>query len=175
MQLFDYVKVYRNAIPSKDCDNLVAKFDDSLTESHYSTTYSFKQINLNHHPNIFGQDVVYFLSIFNKLVDDYRKTLNIKYFPKTYGLEEFRIKKYRADDYFKEHVDVCDGQTCKRFLSVFVYLNNGGGTKFLDKVVESKKGTVVIFPPLWLFPHQGIVSGEKYFLSTYLHYVLPSL
>lgn len=171
MQLLDYVKVYRNAVPSIDCDNLVDKLDDHLFENHRSYTYSFKQINLCQHLDIFEKDVFYFLDIFNAHIEKYKKSLNIHYFPDQHGYEELRIKCYGEGDFFNKHVDVNNSQTSKRFLSVFVYLNDGGGTKFLDKVVKSEKGTLVIFPPLWLFPHQGIVEREKYFLSTYLHYV----
>ena len=55
------------------------------------------------------------------------------------------------------------------------YLNdveNGGETEFLNVSIKPKAGTLVVFPPLWMFPHKGNapISGSKYLLSTYLHY-----
>ena len=38
--------------------------------------------------------------------------------------------------------------------------------------IDPKKGRLVMFPPMWMFPHNGKppISGPKYILSTYLHY-----
>ena len=76
---------------------------------------------------------------------------------------------------FDTHVDVMDYNSARRFLSFFWYLNDveiGGETRFYNLEITPKKGTLVVFPPLWMFPHKGEppLSGEKYLLSTYLHY-----
>jgi len=44
--------------------------------------------------------------------------------------------------------------------------------EFSDLIIKPKKGTLIIFPPLWMFPHKGNppISESKYLLSTYLHY-----
>jgi hypothetical protein len=94
-----------------------------------------------------------------------------------YAYEEFRIKKYNNDgqDAFDVHVDVMDHASAKRFLSFFWYLNDveeGGETVFWNYKIQPKAGTLVVFPPMWMFPHAGNepTSGPKYLLSTYLHY-----
>jgi len=102
-------------------------------------------------------------------------------FPHMYGLEEFRIKRYNEGDAFKQHVDVGDGVSCKRFLAFLFYLNDdfeGGGTMFRIptlKYIKPQKGRVLVFPPTWQYPHEGhaVTKGTKYILSTYLHYVAP--
>lgn len=68
-----------------------------------------------------------------------------------------------------------DYATSRRFLSFFWYLNDvdqGGETVFDDLIIQPKTGRMVVFPPLWMFPHKGCIpiSNEKYLLSTYLHY-----
>ena len=60
------------------------------------------------------------------------------------------------------------------------YLNDvtdGGATEFteLDFEAQPKKGDLLMFPPIWMFPHRGhlLNSGKKYLLSSYLHYPEP--
>ena len=65
--------------------------------------------------------------------------------------------------------------SCPRFISFLWYLNDveeGGQTLFHGKEVKPKKGRLVIFPPLWLFPHMGTepISNTKYVMSSYLRY-----
>ena len=47
-----------------------------------------------------------------------------------------------------------------------------GSVEFSDLIIKPKKGTLIIFPPLWMFPHKGNppINESKYLLSTYLHY-----
>ena len=64
-----------------------------------------------------------------------------------------------------------------RWLAFFCYLsdNEGGETEFQyqNEVTHCKKGTMVIFPPMWPWLHKGAkpVNEPKYFLGSYLHYV----
>jgi hypothetical protein len=63
---------------------------------------------------------------------------------------------------------------------MFTYLNDvdeGGETEFESDennlfTVKPKCGRIVVFPPMWTFPHRGKkpISNPKYILSTYLHY-----
>jgi len=73
---------------------------------------------------------------------------------------------------------VQDYNSARRFLVCFLYLNrpnSGGLTSFpkLDYAVEPKVGRVLIFPPTWMYRHAGqpVISGEKYIMGTYLHYL----
>ena len=51
-------------------------------------------------------------------------------------------------------------------------VNEGGKTVFKDIEIQPKQGTLIVFPPLWMYPHKGEppTSGSKYIMSTYLHY-----
>ena len=107
--------------------------------------------------------------------------------PDEFGYETVRIKRYLSNDYdrFDDHVDVGNHASSRRFLAFFVYLNNveeGGETEFLNIYkpgtyikfkINPKAGRMVVFPPLWNWPHAGRkpVTGEKYLLHSYLHYV----
>lgn len=100
-------------------------------------------------------------------------------FPPSNTVEQFRMKKYDADldDRFEQHIDVGDHDSARRFLVLFFYLNDveeGGETTFprLDLKIKPKRGSVLIFPPMWMYPHAGEqpVSNDKYIVGTYLHY-----
>lgn len=171
MEVFDFVKIYRNAIPVQFCDHLISKYNTVTPQVYKNNLYSFESICLNECGEIFTREINYLLNLYNLYVEKYKEELNIKYLPKKYGWEHLRLKKYDKGGFFGEHVDVYDYSSARRFLSMFTYLNDGGGTKMLDKEIESEKGTLVIYPPLWLYPHSAIVKQEKYFLTTYLHYI----
>ncbi len=93
--------------------------------------------------------------------------------------EEFRMKMYENNNYdqFKDHVDVQDYASARRFLVGFLYLNDvevGGETSFpkLNFDISAKCGTILLFPPTWQYRHAGRppVSNNKYIVGTYLHY-----
>ena len=82
-----------------------------------------------------------------------------------------------AGDRFDTHIDVGNHESARRFVSFFMYMNDvteGGETFFeqLDYKVTAKCGRIVMFPPMWMFPHAGLppVSDDKYIVTTYLHY-----
>ena len=64
-----------------------------------------------------------------------------------------------------------------------IYLNDveeGGETAFqahssepITLKVQPKQSRMLLFPPLWTHPHMGMkpISGPKYIVGTYLHYV----
>ena len=114
-------------------------------------------------------------------VDHYKH--NIKSFyafaPRNLYFEHFRIKRYISEDedQFDTHVDVTNVLDECRYLSFMWYLNDvidGGETEFteLDFKIQPKAGALIMFPPIWMFPHKGhlLNSGKKYLLSTYLLY-----
>jgi len=93
-------------------------------------------------------------------------------------LEQMRFKKYEPNDLdeFKEHVDVGNYETARRFLVFFLYLNDNeeGWTSFsnYDMKVQPKTGKLLMFPPTWTYLHAGHkpIKTPKYILGSYLHY-----
>jgi hypothetical protein len=107
----------------------------------------------------------------------YYEFVDERVFPDKHNFEYYRIKKYRnnGEDLFDTHVDARNHESARRFLSFMFYLNDvekGGETLFEGLTITPKRGRLVVFPPLWLFPHKGCcpVSNDKYILTTYLHY-----
>lgn len=86
------------------------------------------------------------------------------------------LKRYRAGgaEKFQTHFDSVN-ELSSRYLVFLWYLNDvadGGATSFpqLGLKVEARAGRLLVFPPYWMFQHQGEApfSGDKYILSTYL-------
>lgn len=96
--------------------------------------------------------------------------------PATAKTSEWILKRYRNtdDERFQPHFDSI-GPVANRYLVFLWYLNDvaeGGETAFvdLDLAVKPKAGRLLVFPPYWMYQHEGRppISGDKYILSTYL-------
>ena len=182
--LSDYCVYIEDHMPKNICNDIVNFFE--------STSDKERRVKINNKPRLtqfnFTQKSYlneelhkvickYLLSA----VDHYR--FNIKSFytfaPRNLYFEHFRIKRYISEDedQFDTHVDVTNVLDECRYLSFMWYLNDvidGGETEFteLDFKIQPKAGALIMFPPIWMFPHKGhlLNSGKKYLLSTYLLY-----
>ncbi len=88
------------------------------------------------------------------------------------------LKRYLAGDEekFQTHFDSIN-DVCDRYLVFLWYLNDvdeGGNTWFpgLHTGVAPRAGRLLMFPPYWMYAHQGQPSPhqDKYILSTYLRF-----
>lgn len=183
IELNDFIREYENVIEPWVCDSLVSIFE-SNSDKHCrvdnNQTPSFTEFNLTQNSNL-SEEVSnihnHILSKIQEYKNQYFDFIDKRCFPKQHAFEQFRIKKYLNDgnDRFDCHVDVTDHDSSRRFLSFLFYLNDvseGGETVFENLIVTPKKGKMIIFPPLWMFPHIGKPpkSNSKYILSAYLHY-----
>ena len=179
----NYIQIYKNAIDDEYCDELITKFNiDSKQETYDQGPMSFTQVNLNQ--NKWQGDVERLSSVFTKYLEQYKNDCIItdQMWPDKYAFEEIRLKKYLPNDKdrFDPHVDSINIETAKRFLVFFIYLqdNARGETNFTQLGLASpcKKGSLLMFPPLWPWLHQGMkpVEQPKYIIGSYLHYTLDS-
>jgi hypothetical protein len=184
VDLSHFIKIYENALEPSICDSLISIFDKnvSMHERFDQHGYpNFTQFNLTKNKNISNEinkvhDYIVKKTIIYKKI--YYNYVDPRVFPEKNSYEQFRIKKYEVGgkDRFDTHVDVISSKSCLRFLSFLWYLNDvdsGGETVFSDLKISPKKGNLLIFPPLWLFPHKGNppISGTKYIMSGYLEYI----
>jgi hypothetical protein len=84
------------------------------------------------------------------------------------------IEKIEPGQGFGWHIDSGPRGTYRRFLSVLTYLmdiNDGGRTEFplQEKALQPRTGTMVLFPPYWMFPHRGAppLREVKYKMTSY--------
>lgn len=188
--LSHYIRVYDDVLPRKTCDNLITLFDKEtpITTPHmrrsdfeWKQDYrAFTELNISQQQS-FSDFVPEYYERVKQVYEHYKSVVDTDFFTDKFALEEARMKRYEANDHdqFGWHTDVGDKFSSSRFLVMFTYLNDveeGGETQFESELEYSVKpvcGRMVVFPPMWMFAHRGKkpISGPKYILSTYLHYV----
>jgi len=166
-----YILVVNDVLSELECKRLIKKFEDSKTIERNDEYKKFDEINLVEE----NWDICSKLgTALMKCAEMYQAHNNVIGWPEDYHLEEFRMKKYTSDGYFKPHCDVMNFPTARRFLAFLLYLDKGeeGNTLFVDgPEIERKPGRLLMFPPLWMFPHEGLPPKDtKYIISSYLHY-----
>jgi len=183
VELNDLIHVYEDGLEPEICDFLITLFDQTSDKhERYDNDGkpNFTQFNLTEYRELTPDINQVHNHIIKKIFtyrDKYYEYVDKRVFPEEHALEQFRIKKYNpgGEDQFDTHVDVVTFDTARRFLSFMWYLNDvesGGKTVFRDFEIQPKKGTLVMFPPLWMYPHRGEppMSGPKYIMTAYLHY-----
>ena len=183
MNLQSFCRVKHNSLSSEMCDEIMQTFNHNkdLHERYDSNKRpNFTQFNFtkNRSCNVELHDAIAQEAL--QAIAEYKYDIKeTSYWPQKYAFEQFRIKHYRNDgnDQFDTHVDASTHETSKRFFAFFWYLNDveeGGETEFTNFTlkIKPKKGTLFMFPPLWMYPHRGNppISNDKYLLSSYLHY-----
>jgi len=187
IELKDYIRSYDNAVDPSLCKRIIQKFDidvahqeiidrekrPSFTELNVSKRYLAKDKEWHEFQYNIQQTLVDYIQI-------YMEDLDLgPDFPQKYAFEEFRMKRYsKVVDEFRDHVDVQDHSSARRFLVMFLYLNDGftgGETTFpkLDLAITPKCGSILMFPPTWQYRHAGqpTTDGAKYIVGSYLHYL----
>jgi hypothetical protein len=185
-ELKDYIRCYDGVVDESFCKLIIDAFDSSDFEYFdREQRPSFNELNIS--KRYLDKDAKW-MSIQTKLqnyfidaIELYMKELDLgPDFPSNYAFEEYRIKMYNANRYdqFKDHVDVGNYNSARRFLVCFLYLNSvaaGGETNFpkISHSITPKCGRMLLFPATWQFRHAGLtpVSDKKYIVGTYLHYV----
>jgi prolyl 4-hydroxylase len=180
--LSDYIQVFDNALDSALCAKMIESFHAlerfqrsngkghraGLEESAWTelditplTDAGFRSMlldNMHRHLHAYLQNTALTIPI-----------------PATDRTSEFIIKRYRPDtnENFQPHFDSI-GSVSNRYLVFLWYLNDvteGGETRFvdLDVNVAPQAGRLLMFPPYWMYQHEGRppLSGDKYILSTY--------
>ena len=97
-------------------------------------------------------------------------------------LEKATILRYEQSQEYKWHIDqplplnlLLTPYGCEtRNWSIVLYLNDdfeGGETQVLEDVYTPKKGTALVFPSSWHYPHTAlpVKQGIKYALVTWYH------
>jgi len=182
-ELKDLIQIYDDALESNVCDFLISMFEQVTDKQEKITNDrkpNFTQFNLTQNRELteeVNQVQNHLIQKTFEYRNKYYEFVDKRVFPEQHAFEQYRIKRYvpNENEAFDTHVDVVDYETSRRFLSFFWYLNDvevGGETQFKDLIITPKKGRLIVFPPLWMFPHKGLdpISGPKYIISTYLHY-----
>jgi len=178
-----YIKIYDDVLSKEQCQALINRFEDNHSQQQkesWRDVRNFTELNINQHEN-WNDALRKLYSILNMNVKKYRHDCKITplQWPSKFAFEEIRFKRYLPNnkDEFREHVDVTSHASAKRFLVMFIYLNDnlGGHTSFseYDIKVQPKAGRLLMFPPTWTYLHAGHkpIESSKYIIGSYLHYL----
>ncbi len=175
----EFVKVFNNVLSDSFCDNLVKLFDDEVELSvlRQTSIHNFSELHIEQF-NKFDKVKGSLINCMVEKVGLYKTQFKDICFPPTLKFEPIKIKRYLPGGYFDWHVDVTGHTSMSRYLAFFIYLtdNEEGKTRFLNTAVDCKKGSMVIFPPMWPWVHRGEppIETPKYIVGSYLHYNSPA-
>lgn len=184
-QLSHYIRSYDNSLPQEFCSGLIASFNRlahlqqrngrgiraGLDDSAWS------EMDMGRLADAPFQ--AFFRSLISTALRRYNADVGLPIaVPDSPLLSPLILKRYRAgsEEKFQTHFDSIN-QVCDRYMVFLWYLNTvelGGQTWFpgLQHGVQPMAGRLLMFPPYWMYAHQGRVSPEqdKYILSTYLRF-----
>lgn len=182
-RLSRFVQVFDDALPVPVCQQLVRGFetlkDEQVANGRHRRDWlagsAWTELDIGPMADAaFRQSL---LDAAHHFLARYNATLGLTLpVPATTKTSEWILKRYRNDgeERFQPHFDSV-GPVANRYLVFLWYLNDvadGGETAFvdLDLAVKPKAGRLLVFPPYWMFQHEGRppISGDKYILSTYL-------
>lgn len=185
----DWIRLFENAIDHSTCKQLISIYESSGNKAFTRVGAAAERSHIRR-----GQKVALtpenagelLAKISSTILQCYQK-YSEEYVVLTKQqamIEGMAVYKYSdSSDYYGWHADAADPTLRYRFVSIVAYLNDvesGGETEFmyLDRKVQPKEGTIVLFPAGWTHYHQALppLSGSKYVLITWLRYsVMPPL
>jgi hypothetical protein len=181
--LSHYVRVYDGNLDAAICQRMIDSFNN-LERFHQKNG---REIRLGlagsawTELNVTRLSDPGFLALFRRQIDRALEIYNADIgldiaVPNSPKFADLILKRYQPgrDERFQLHFDSVH-DLANRYLVFLWYLNEvaeGGETRFpkLGLSVAPAVGRLLMFPPYWMFQHQGLapVSGEKFILSTYL-------
>jgi prolyl 4-hydroxylase len=118
-----------------------------------------------------------FSALTDRALEQYNRDVGLRIpLQNSLTLSDLVMKRYRSgtDERFQLHFDAIH-HLANRYMVFLWYLNDveaGGETRFpqLNYSVSARAGRLLMFPPYWMYQHEGIApaSGDKFILSTYL-------
>ena len=184
----NFIRLYDNVIDSDMCSHLIDKFETHsemhmLQDNANGTTLTVINM-LGSSDTPFSEDVNFLFKVLSENIERYKEDIlknENQQWPKKYGFESPKFKRYLPDttDEFPDHVDITNFENCRRFLVMFIYLdNNEAGHTLMRTLGENitipcRKGSILFFPPFWPWLHAGRkpIDKPKYIIGSYLHYV----
>jgi Rps23 Pro-64 3,4-dihydroxylase Tpa1-like proline 4-hydroxylase len=186
-----YIYIKNNSLPDLLCDEIIEKFEEQddkydgetfggvIKEIKDTTDYlipkSKDDLN-NHWKDI--EECLY--KELYKEIKEYKKSINIDEY--SHLLLEFHTDFFMVQKYKKGigkyvyhtdgHNDIAKKRT--RVITFLWYLNDvleGGETEFINLKINPRKGTLLLFPSTWNYPHRGNmpISSDKYIITGWLY------
>jgi prolyl 4-hydroxylase len=184
-----FIRVYDHSLEASLCQQLIQSFRslERFQKVNGRTVRAGLEQSAWTELNVTRLSDTSFLGMFRGFIDralarynaDVGLTIPIPNTPQTSDLV-MKLYQPGREEQFQLHFDAVN-HVANRYLVLLWYLNDvadGGETRFpqLDHKVEARTGRLLMFPPYWMYQHEGIApaSGEKFILSTYLLFEQPA-
>lgn len=189
----DLVFLAESFLPHSLCDEIITRYemDNRVKEGAiknkgivgvYKYKKDTKDISIQNYED--WNDITFQLNEYlNKSIQMYIEWLGTKFpeYPnllkQPYHNQGFMIQKYELNGFFDWHSDVDifnENNTIRsRVFTYIFYLNDledSGETDFYFKKIKPKKGSLVMFPATWCYPHKGnVCKSEKYICTGWVY------
>ena len=180
MNVQDYIKVYENVVSDKLCDEITTANLD-----YQPSTFSDHDGKVENSDNKVIMDDFWITdkisNIYNPLLDCYMKVARL--YEEDFSLLKlkrstwFRINKYGPGGFMSEHIDNIHHSHGQVYgfphVSVLLYLNDnyeGGEFVVAGKEIKPNKGSSVVFPSNFMYPHEAkkVISGIRWSVIAWL-------
>lgn len=172
--ILDFIKVYKDAVSSELCDDIVNKYKDS-DKFTLATIVDKKNVDTKAR-NCYALDLTEDKEIDSRIFKEQATNIN-KYadsFPKVFINEDtgYNLLKYEEGGFYVEHVD--HSPETVRTVSCSIILNDdyeGGEFGFFGRehIIKASKGDVIMFPSNFIYRHEvlPVTKGTRYAIITW--------
>lgn len=189
--LESYVSVFKNMLSTEICDDVMNSLNLCKFNRHIFTNYNKDFTPSDIDPDTYSPhadlDSDFDKNLYKLLMDTvyqcltkYIDTLNFKWYAGWNGFTPIKFNRYVASTGMAEHCDhiqdIFDGSVRGiPVLTVIGLLNdefNGGELiLFEDIEFQLKKGDIIIFPSIFLFPHKvnPLMSGTRHSFISWVY------
>ena len=179
MDVEEYIGYYKNVVPDALCKTIM-NYDYNFQPSTYAnhkgkTTISNERVLMDE--CWVGKDDVYYEDIkasFERTIKKYSEELPLFSVQHT---TDFRINRYPLGGFMSSHVDNIHHSHGQQYgypqVSALLYLNDdyeGGEFYVAGKMFEPERGSAIIFPSNFMFPHgaKTVMKGTRWSIVTWL-------
>ena len=182
MNVKEYIGYYKNVVPDSLCKSIMNydyKFQPSTYANHKGkTTNSDERVQMDEYWVRRGNvDDAYYEDIkksFERVIKKYSKEFPLFSVQHT---TDFRINRYSVGGFMSSHVDNIHHSHGQQYgypqVSALLYLNDnyeGGEFYVAGKMFEPERGSGIIFPSNFMFPHEAktVTKGMRWSVVTWL-------
>ena len=179
MNVDNYIKYYESVVHESLCDDLI-NHDFPYKPSAYSTHDSasiVKEERVKMLDSWIKKDSTFYTAVkscYENVIVNYQADFPLFTVGRT---TDFRINKYDKGGFMSKHVDNIHHSHGQHYgypqASALLYLNDdyeGGEFYVADKKFCPAKGSAIIFPSNFMFPHEAktVTSGTRWSIITWL-------
>ena len=181
-QVSDYIFYYPQALGETACDNIVNHYSKDTFDKWQTSTFATTSSNTGTSKVDMKefwitpkhQDYYIIQKGFQITVNDY---VSIHNRIKVQEYTNFRINCYDTGGFMKEHIDNIHHSHGQKqgypHLTSLIFLNDdygGGEFTLCGESLDKDKGSAVVFPSNFMFPHEveKVTSGVRYSIMTWI-------